>query len=337
MTKRYILVIMVSAHLAQVGFFQPVVEGMRASGVAVDRLLKKAGLHRFNLDVPENYVPQFAVRRLFELIRKQQRIDDFLSEFGNYVQISQLANWGSTLSHRSDLLAACQFAVQYGHVVLTNERIRLEIKGRKAKVSLLFLDLPASDWSQMEYVNFAYMYSTFSLAAGADTAPDEIHLQTHDAPDLDVLLPQGNNTRVLLGQPSTALVFPVEILAAPMLGLDNGPESDTPFPERPPAAADLIAPILDAWVGDRIPKLGAMCNELGVSVRTLQRRIAAEGKTYSEIVDHWRFTTGIGLLSDSGMTIKEIAARLGYANTANFDRAFTRWTGLAPSRYREGH
>lgn len=327
---------MASAHLAQVGFFQPVVEGMRASGVAVDRLLRTSGLYRFNLDVPENYVPQAAVRRLFELIRRQQDIDDFLAAFGNRVQIAQLANWGSTLSHRSNLLAACQFAVRYGHVVLTNERIKLEITGRKAKVSLLFLDQPASDWSQMEYVNFAYMYSTFSLAAGAGTAPDEIHLQSRTAPDLDVLLPEGHGTRILLGQPSTALVFPVEILAKPMLGLDAGPEADQLFPDRPLAAADLIVPILDAWVGERIPKLAAMCSELGVSVRTMQRRIAEEGKSYSEIVDQWRFSTSLGLLSDPGMTIKEIAARLGYANSANFDRAFTRWTGVSPSRYREG-
>ncbi len=328
---------MASAHLAQVGFFQPVLESISASGVATERLLEKSDLHRFNLDVPEHYVPQASVWRLFELIRKQEGVDDFLSEFGNRVQIAQLANWGSTLSHRSDLLAACQFAVRYGHVVLTNERIRLEIRGRQAKVSLLFSDLPMSDWSQMEYVNFAYMYSTFSLAAGADTAPDEIHLQSYSAPDLDTLLPQGNDTRVRLGQPSTALVFPVEILASPMLELDTGPESGQVFPDKPPAAADLIAPILDVWVGGRLPNLVSMSKLLDVSARTLQRHIAEEGKTYSEIVDNWRFTTSIRLLSDSRMTVGEIAERLGYANTANFDRAFRRWTGVNPSSYREDH
>lgn len=335
--KRCIVDFMTSAHLAQVGFFQPVVEGMRAAGVPIERLLRKSELHRFNLDVPENYVPQLAVRRLFDLIRRQQGVDDFLSEFGSRVEIAQLANWGSTLSHRSDLLAACQFAVRYGHVVLTNERISLEIEGRQAKVSLLFLDLQASDWSQMEYVNLAYMYSTFRLAAGADTAPDEIHLQSCEEPNLDVLLPEGNSTRVLLGQPSTALVFPVEILAAPMLGLTTRCGSVPPFPEKPPAVADLIAPILDVWADDRMPNLASMCKVLGVSARTLQRRIAEEGKTYSEIVDNWRFTTSVELLSDFRMTVGEIAERLGYANTANFDRAFRRWTGASPSSYREGH
>lgn len=325
---------MASIHLAQAGFFQPVLEAMHASGANVERLLRKAGLHRFDLENADNYVPQRAVLSLFDLIRRQEGADDFIACFGDRVHIAQLANWGSTLSHRSNLLSAVQFAVRYGHVVLTNERIKLEVTGRKAKVSLVFTDLPASDWSQFEYVNFAYMYSTFRLGAGTDTAPDEIHLQSRSAPELDVLLPRGNNTRVLLGQSATALVFPVEILGAAMLGLAPGRTDERAFLERPPGVADSIAPILDSWAGDRIPNIVVVADAIGLSPRTLQRRIAEEGKTFSEVVDHWRFTRSIELISNSEITVREISERLGYANTPNFDRAFRRWTGVSPTEFR---
>ncbi|RZV34459.1 MAG: AraC family transcriptional regulator [Chromatiales bacterium] len=321
-------------HLAQVGFFQPILETVRHSGAPVGTLLKKTGLHRFDLEVGDNYVPQQPVLSLLDLVRKQEGVDDFVAYLGNRVHVAQLANWGSTLSHRSSLLSACRFAARYGHVVLTNERIKLEILGRKAKVSLIFLDPPTTDWSLFEYVNFAYMYSTFSMAAGADTAPDEVHFHSSRAPNLDRFLPPGNNTRVLLGQAATALVFPVEILAEAMLGPDSESAIERMFLERPPGAAESIAAILDSWEGEHTPNLAVVAEALGLSRRTLQRRITAEAKTFSEVVDQWRFTKSIEMISDPAMTIREVSERLHYANTANFDRAFRRWTGVSPSAYR---
>lgn len=325
---------MALTHLAQVGFFQPILETVRDSGARVGPLLRKTGLHQFDLELGDNYVPQQSVLSLLDLVRRQEGIDDFVSYLGSNVHVAQLANWGSTLSSRSTLLSACQFASRYGHVVLTNERIKLEIIGRKAKVSLIFLDPPTTDWSLFEYVNFAYMYSTFSMAAGADTAPDEVHFQSSRAPNLDVFLPPGNNTRVLLGQAAIALVFPVEILAETMLGSDSESESEPAFLERPPGPAESIAAILDSWEGEHTPNLAVVSEALGLSRRTLQRRITAETKTFSEVVDSWRFTKSIEMISDPGMTIREISERLHYANTPNFGRAFRRWTGVSPSEYR---
>lgn len=322
------------AHLAQVGFFQPVLEAVRASGANVERLIGKVGLGRFDLNNANNYVPQRAVLSLLDQIKTQEGVDDFVAQFSDRVQIAQLANWGSTLSHRSNLLSACQFAARYGHVVLTNQRIKLEIIGQKAKVSLLFVDPPVSDLCLLEHVNFVYMYSTFCLAAGQETAPDQIHLQSHMAPNLDVLLPSGNNARILLGQPATALVFPAQFLSQPMLGLATGP-AEHAFPEKPPGVVDSIASILDSWARDCLPNLVMIADSLDISARTLQRRIGEEGQTFSEVVDNWRFTRGIQMLSNSGMKICEVSQRLGYANPSNFDRAFRRWTGVSPHNFRE--
>lgn len=328
---------MSSLHLAQVGFFSPILKALRSSGVGIGPYLKESGLNSFSLGREENYVPQHAMQLLFGLIEKQEGIDDFLVNFSSCLQIAQLNKWGATLTKKCNLLSACQFATRYGHVVLTNERITLEINGRKSKVSLLSHDMPASDWSQMEYVNFAYMYSTFRLAAGIDAAPDEIHLQSHRAPDLDVMLPPGSNTCVLLKQPATALVFPTELLAAPMLGIPADPASNQVFPERPPGTADRVTSILDAWAGDHMPSLTLVCDALGMPPRSLQRRIAEEDKSFTEIIDQWRFMKSIALLSEQAMTIGEIGERLGYANTPNFERAFRRWTGSSPNRYRDSH
>lgn len=329
------LIDMSAIHLAQVGFFKPVLEALLASGANVDQLLRRSGLHRFNLDNENAYVPQQAMQSLFELIKAREGIDAFLPAFANSLHVAQLANWGNTLSNKSNLLSAVKFAVRYGHIVLTNERITLRVEGRKATVSLLFDDAPKSYWSQFEELNFAYMYSTFRLAAGANTAPDEIHLQALRAPDLDVLLPPGNNTRVLLGQPATALVFPAELLASPMLGLSAMSQPDPDFPQQPPGTADAITAVFDAWSDQSRLNLDLVCDALDMSPRSLQRRISEEGKTFREIVDQWRLTKSMELLADPRLTIAEISQRLGYANPPNLDRAFRRWTGLTPTQYRD--
>jgi AraC-like DNA-binding protein len=73
---------------------------------------------------------------------------------------------------------------------------------------------------------------------------------------------------------------------------------------------------------------------VGMSVRTLQRRLADMGVSYSDLVDEVRLASALTLIDDRSIKLSEIARRLGYADAANFDRAFKRWTGLSPSQAR---
>lgn len=71
---------------------------------------------------------------------------------------------------------------------------------------------------------------------------------------------------------------------------------------------------------------------LGMSARTLKRKLAAERTTYSGLVDAERRERAILLLRGEALSLDEIAARLGYSDAANFSRAFRRWTGTSPRR-----
>lgn len=72
----------------------------------------------------------------------------------------------------------------------------------------------------------------------------------------------------------------------------------------------------------------------GTSFRNLQRKLRAEGTCYSEIRDEVRRQIAKELLRESDEDIVEIAHRLGYSDACNFSRAFRRWTGSSPGRYR---
>lgn len=73
---------------------------------------------------------------------------------------------------------------------------------------------------------------------------------------------------------------------------------------------------------------------LGLSVRSLRRRLHEEGASFQKIVDGALHTLSRQLLSDPQRPIKEVALTFGFVEPASFCRAFKRWSGTTPSEYR---
>ena len=74
---------------------------------------------------------------------------------------------------------------------------------------------------------------------------------------------------------------------------------------------------------------------LGLSERTLRRRLAAAGTSYSELLDEVRATLA-GELLGSQLTVDDVALRLGYAEASSFIHAHRRWTGRTPRQRTAG-
>jgi AraC-like DNA-binding protein len=82
------------------------------------------------------------------------------------------------------------------------------------------------------------------------------------------------------------------------------------------------------------PSMRTVADELRLDPRTLRRRLDSEGTSFRGLVAEIRETLAIELLSNTGLSVEEVAVRLGYADAASFTHAFTRWRGKPPSRYR---
>jgi AraC-like DNA-binding protein len=76
---------------------------------------------------------------------------------------------------------------------------------------------------------------------------------------------------------------------------------------------------------------------LGLSTRSLQRRLAASAASLSMLLDEARRDQAETLVAGGLLSLGEIAARVGFAEQASFTRAWSRWFGEPPSRAREGH
>lgn len=78
-----------------------------------------------------------------------------------------------------------------------------------------------------------------------------------------------------------------------------------------------------------------VADRLHMSDRTLKRQLAAEGTSFSTLVDEVRYRHATSLLSRTDYTLEQIADELGYSDVANFSRAFKRWSGRSPSNWRK--
>lgn len=100
--------------------------------------------------------------------------------------------------------------------------------------------------------------------------------------------------------------------------------------ERTATAALLAAPgeTSQSWLLERV------CAELEVSRWTLHRRLGLEGTTLTALWARVRLREACRLLSDTGLPIGEVRARLGFRSKSSFTRFFERGTGVSPARYR---
>jgi AraC-like DNA-binding protein len=82
------------------------------------------------------------------------------------------------------------------------------------------------------------------------------------------------------------------------------------------------------------PVASEIASELGLSRRSLYRRLFEEKATFQGLLDDVRASVAIQFLSSTRLPVEEIAHRVGFADQSNFRKAFKRWTGATPSSYR---
>jgi AraC-like DNA-binding protein len=103
------------------------------------------------------------------------------------------------------------------------------------------------------------------------------------------------------------------------------------------------APTLSATVRSRfaqspeaMPTIDELAAELHMSTRTLRRQLDHEHTSYRELRNDVAHALAVELLSVVGLSVNEVARRLGYSDATAFSHAFRRWTGRPASDYRFG-
>lgn len=149
---------------------------------------------------------------------------------------------------------------------------------------------------------------------------------------------------IAFGSKRNAMSFHVDDLALPFPG--HSPEFlnlVTPglaaaFSELQEGAeiADRVKAVLKRCLASGRPEVAYVAHELGMSERTLQRRIAGEATTFRALLSDARRELSEQLLGDPALQIDEVTYLLGYQDTTSFYRAFRDWAGISPGEWRAG-
>jgi AraC-like DNA-binding protein len=98
---------------------------------------------------------------------------------------------------------------------------------------------------------------------------------------------------------------------------------------------ERVRAVVSQVLRDGEPRIAEVAQRLGMTARTLQRRLQDEALGFTTLVDEARLEMARRYLADPLLSIAEVSFALGYSEPSAFTRAFKRWSGCAPAEYRE--
>jgi AraC-like DNA-binding protein len=121
---------------------------------------------------------------------------------------------------------------------------------------------------------------------------------------------------------------------------ERASSASSPRPAAPrasgPRTSEDVAHAIEPRLANGAPTIGEVAKALGMSARTLQRRLDDEGTTFAAVLDEIRRTRALEAIADRRVSVDELTVLLGFADPKSFRRAFQRWTGTSPRAFRRG-
>jgi len=309
-----------------------------ASGVVQEELLGPLGLERAALAVPGAQLTVPVFERLFEKARALTGNPGLGIQLGLQMRASAHGYLGFAAMTASTLREALETATRFV----------------PTRTNAIALSLHVSDESASLVIEERTDFGTardailFALAVGIWQIGDALTGRELTG-RADFAFPEpaymdrvtGIRQSLRFGQPLTQLLFDASALSLPLTMAD--PVSrQLAYSELERSLEELGAEqeILSRVRGavgrtsGGFRSLQEVASGLHVSTRTLKRRLAAQGVTYSEVLEEQRREKALLLLRSPSLSLDEVAEQLGYSDTSNFRRAFRRWTGVSPAAYR---
>lgn len=159
-----------------------------------------------------------------------------------------------------------------------------------------------------------------------------------DMPELEKLL----GCRVSSRNSRNSVAFPVHTLDLPVPSANRllfrllGSYLETVKASHSQSMIDRVESYIRGSLASGTCSIERCAEKIGMSVRTLQARLAADNARFSELVEGQRERLAKGHLAQRSLSLDEIADRLGYGEQTSFGRAFKRWTGMTPQQFRTG-
>ena len=319
-----------------------VIAGVEGAGIARDRFLTDAGLAWSQMNDGSLRVPWQEYCRVIRAALASSGDAALGLHMGEQASASWFDVLGHLAQHSTTLRAALESCVRYSPLASDGPRLELREEADLAVVRLWHLsgDSPEVRFVA-EFVMCGLLSHLFRRFVGVGALPRRVCF-AYAAP-----AHHAEYTRIFQGRACFGQAFTGIELERSWLGcwqLHHSPELHDLLRTRAEqllSRLDRDAPATDRvrrWLGchslrDK-PSMEQIARDLGMSGRSLRRRLSEEGAHFTQLVEDARATSAKRMLDDPRRSVQEAAFALGFASHAAFTRAFKRWTGQSPSAYR---
>jgi AraC-like DNA-binding protein len=316
------------------------VRAAEARGVPTADLLEQAGLSSAFLEDPDSRIPGRTVLALWHALR--ERTGDPLLQlaapvslpFGAYRVIDYLVGASATVGDGVGRFARF-FSLIADGIALTIQR-----DAHAHCLCLARADGGPVPAIYVDYV-FAALVTRIRMKIRAALCVQRVELQQPE-PDSATTYVDLFRAPVCFAAAADRLCFSDEEWGAPMDNADTAlahvlEEHARILARRTPAAAAGFSADVQKTIASALAEGGSaeeVARALHCSVRTLQRKLVATGTTFRQVSDTVRGQLAIDYLADRNVSIAEVAFMLGFSDQSSFNRAFRRWTGESPGRWR---
>jgi AraC-like DNA-binding protein len=312
---------------------QPFLEAARRIGVPVESRLQAAGLPADWVEDDACLLPEHNAWDFIHTVTRREGVENFGALSARAIPHHEFSTLAPLLADCATLFDLLNRFIAVAPWQSTVTAYRLVPKADGAWFTHTGLRLVTDD-VQVSLFQLSGMLQLVRRGAGEDWCPTELHLPFPPQPWM-LSDSEFGRSRLSFSMPYAAFPIPRALLSRPIVlrrpdtrahGEEVGPV--------PASLTDQVLEILASYLGQEDLGVGFISGICGLSPRTLQRRLARERTTLSELVDRARFEAATRLLTESDLGLVDICVTAGYRNHSSFSRAFRRWAGVTPRDYR---
>ncbi len=285
-------------------------------------------------------IPLRAFVSLVETAANDLHAPAFGWQVGRGFHLENLGDLGRAMQQAPTLGQSLCVAADSFAVLQRQSSLSLSVMDGEADLTYRVLDPSIWPRRQDAELTLAVFLGLIWRAAGqgGEGIALEFEHEAHQAQDLG----PGRHCRVTHACPANRILFPARYLDLPMPQAAPAPFRSLVYRLRDAACScerdmpltDRVEALLYASFGQRVPAQVEVAAALGLSERSLRRRLDAAGRPYAQLLADCRAQHARRRLANPDLSLAELALELGYSEQSAFERAFRCQTGETPARYR---
>jgi len=325
-------------------YLQPLLETAAARGVDAHALAQAAGLAMPLAPLPDSLAAQDYIA-LLAIGAELTGDAHFGLHVGERMRLGAYSVYGLILLACANFAQAIEQTQRYEQLAHDLGRSHLAIEDGSGLACYTWTShFPDATRHLAESV-FAGIRSFGSWLAGRPLAPRRLafaHASDADPAEYERVL----GMVPAFGAPAHLACFDAALLAMPVPNADAGMypvlqqhaerllREREDERERHGVVAQVRAAVIRNLANDRV-RLAGIAEELGLSARTMQRKLSDAGASFQQVLDAARYALARDYLRQRGLSLADIAFLLGYQEQSAFTHAFREWSGVNPGAWRE--